>query len=185
MRRVAGAVALLVLLTAFTRVFVLPPSDSVAAVGPVDAVIVLGGGIRDERVTRAREVIAAEVAAGNPPPALVLSLPYGPPLVSCPPNVTIAGTAVTLACFVPDPLTTAGEAAAAATLARNHGWRSVGIVTSTYHLARAGLLFDRCFRGGVARFEAPVSPAELRLWWNVAQEIPSLAAALTFDRAAC
>lgn len=32
-------------------------------------------------------------------------------------------------------------------LARQHGWTSVGVVTSTYHVSRARIIFDRCLDG--------------------------------------
>ena len=37
-----------------------------------------------------------------------------------------------------------GEARAVARMAAARGWRSVLVVTSTYHVTRARLLFDRC-----------------------------------------
>jgi uncharacterized SAM-binding protein YcdF (DUF218 family) len=52
-------------------------------------------------------------------------------------------------CFMPDPYSTRGEAEAIARLARTHGWRTVVVVTSTYHVFRAGLLFRRCTRSRV------------------------------------
>jgi uncharacterized SAM-binding protein YcdF (DUF218 family) len=47
-------------------------------------------------------------------------------------------------CFRPDPYSTRGEARAVARMAAARGWRSVLVVTSTYHVTRARLLFDRC-----------------------------------------
>jgi uncharacterized SAM-binding protein YcdF (DUF218 family) len=47
-------------------------------------------------------------------------------------------------CFRPDPYSTRGEARAVARMAAVRGWRSVVVVTSTYHVTRARLLFDRC-----------------------------------------
>jgi uncharacterized SAM-binding protein YcdF (DUF218 family) len=47
-------------------------------------------------------------------------------------------------CFRPDPYSTRGEARAVARMAAARGWRSVVVVTSTYHVTRARLLFDRC-----------------------------------------
>jgi uncharacterized SAM-binding protein YcdF (DUF218 family) len=47
-------------------------------------------------------------------------------------------------CFLPKPYSTRGEARAVARMAAARGWRSVLVVTSTYHVTRARLLFDRC-----------------------------------------
>lgn len=47
-------------------------------------------------------------------------------------------------CVVPDPLTTRGEAEAAAALARAEGWDRLTVVTSAWHVRRVRLLFDAC-----------------------------------------
>ena len=52
-------------------------------------------------------------------------------------------------CFLPRPYSTRGEARGFARLARAHGWHSVIVVTSTYHVRRARMLFKRCFDGRV------------------------------------
>lgn len=50
-------------------------------------------------------------------------------------------------CFTAVPFSTQGEARTVARLARERGWRSVVVVTSTFHVTRARLLFGRCFAG--------------------------------------
>lgn len=45
--------------------------------------------------------------------------------------------------FVPAPSTTRGEARGIARLARERGWQRVIVVTSTYHVPRARLIFGR------------------------------------------
>ena len=50
-------------------------------------------------------------------------------------------------CFRPKPYSTRGEARAVAQLAAAHRWRSVLVVTSTYHVSRARMLFERCYHG--------------------------------------
>jgi uncharacterized SAM-binding protein YcdF (DUF218 family) len=53
-------------------------------------------------------------------------------------------------CFRPHPYSTRGEARAVARMAVARGWRSVLVVTSTYHVTRARLLFDRCVSARVS-----------------------------------
>lgn len=47
-------------------------------------------------------------------------------------------------CFTPTLNTTLGEALAVRALAEDHGWRSVTVVTSSYHVFRTGFIFERC-----------------------------------------
>ena len=55
----------------------------------------------------------------------------------------------TVTCFRPEPATTRGEAEEVERLARAHGWRSIVVVTSTYHVSRARMIVKRCFHGAV------------------------------------
>lgn len=50
-------------------------------------------------------------------------------------------------CFVPDPMTTRGEGAHLARLARERGWRSAQVITYPPHVERARLLIGRCYDG--------------------------------------
>ena len=50
----------------------------------------------------------------------------------------------TLTCFLPEPLTTRGEARAVARLAADNGWDSLIVVTSRYHLLRAETNISQC-----------------------------------------
>lgn len=83
-------------------------------------------------------------------------------------------------CFRPDPYSTRGEARAVARMAAARGWRSVVVVTSTYHVTRARLLFDRCVDGRVrvtgATYRRSLIPLEIFL------EPAKLAYALAFAR---
>jgi uncharacterized SAM-binding protein YcdF (DUF218 family) len=58
-------------------------------------------------------------------------------------------------CFRADPFTTRGEARDVARIAARHGWRHLLLVTSTYHVTRARLLYGRCFRGRIDVVGAP------------------------------
>src|SRR6185503_1011760 len=62
-------------------------------------------------------------------------------------------------CFQPDPGTTRGEAREIAELARSHHWRSVIVITSTYHISRARMIIERCLPGTVLMVAAPGKPA--------------------------
>lgn len=56
-----------------------------------------------------------------------------------------------------DPPTTLGEARALRSLAAEHGWHSVIVVTFRPHIARARMIFERCFEGDVIMEASPVS----------------------------
>ncbi|MET4540550.1 uncharacterized SAM-binding protein YcdF (DUF218 family) [Arthrobacter bambusae] len=49
-----------------------------------------------------------------------------------------------LVCFRPSPLNTRGEADALRALIAEHGWTSLTVVTSEYHVMRAGTLIGQC-----------------------------------------
>ena len=106
-----------------------------------DAVVVLGPPQSNGRVDTALSLIRQHVAA-----SLVVSVPADSqrrtmPLCTAPQD----GFSVT--CFQPHPATTRGEAEHVRDLARQHGWTSVVVVTSTYHVSRARMIFDRCLDG--------------------------------------
>lgn len=66
-----------------------------------------------------------------------------------------------LDCFRPDPLNTRGEAARLRDLAAERGWKSVTVVTSDYHVQRAGTLMKQCIAADVHMVgtEPQLSPA--------------------------
>lgn len=47
-------------------------------------------------------------------------------------------------CFTPEPMNTRGEADAIGLLATEHGWKSIVVVTSKYHIARSERLLNQC-----------------------------------------
>jgi uncharacterized SAM-binding protein YcdF (DUF218 family) len=103
-----------------------------------DAVVVLAGD--HLRLGKALELMARRVA-----PTLVISDGLAPGWREA--NRLCrggAGREFRVACFRPDPYSTRGEARAVARMGAARGWRSVVVVTSTYHVTRARLLFDRC-----------------------------------------
>lgn len=56
-----------------------------------------------------------------------------------------------------DPPTTLGEARALRDLAAEHNWHTVIVVTFRPHIARARLIFERCFDGDVVMAASPVA----------------------------
>ena len=53
-------------------------------------------------------------------------------------------------CFAPDPYSTQGEARWIAQEAKERGWGSIVVVTSTYHVRRARMVVRRCYGGDLA-----------------------------------
>ena len=101
-----------------------------------DAVVVLAGDRL--RLGKALELMTRRVA-----PTLVISDGLAPGWRRA--NRLCRGRArFRVLCFRPEPYSTRGEARAVARMAVARGWRSVVVVTSTYHVTRARLLFDRC-----------------------------------------
>ncbi len=105
-----------------------------------DAVVVLSGD-HGERLARALELMSEKAA-----PTLVLN---GTPDLQQAVDLCRGGQAFEVVCLRPDPDSTRYEARAAARLAADRGWRTLVVVTTRYHVPRAGMLFRRCFRGSV------------------------------------
>jgi uncharacterized SAM-binding protein YcdF (DUF218 family) len=57
-------------------------------------------------------------------------------------------------CLRPEPDSTRAEARAAGRLAAERRWRSLVVVTTTYHVTRSALHFRRCFEGEVSMVAA-------------------------------
>jgi uncharacterized SAM-binding protein YcdF (DUF218 family) len=58
-------------------------------------------------------------------------------------------------CVRAEPYSTVGEAELLARLARTRRWRSVDVITSQYHVVRARILLERCYRGRLRVVGAP------------------------------
>ena len=128
-----------------------------------DAVVVLGG--HGDRVR-----VGAGLVESGAAPVLALSsgCPSGP----------ATRTAVR---FVPVPFNTRGEARAVAGLVRQHGWRSIIVVTSSYHVPRARLLFARAVPAEVTFVGSPYPLLLVPL--VLLKEAGKLAYAVTLGRA--
>ncbi len=131
----AAVLAVAVAIVVATIVLFVRPSSSAAR--RADAIVVLGPGVNGERVREGLRLRRLGKA-----PLLVISRARDPGWEAGR-RLCASGTSRVL-CFRADPYTTRGEARALARLARGRGWRSLLIVTSTYHVARVRLLYGRC-----------------------------------------
>jgi uncharacterized SAM-binding protein YcdF (DUF218 family) len=176
LRRILLAFSILVAawLVACLVLFVWPPAES-SAPAHADAVVVLSGSKR--RLPPALALIRRGVA-----PILALSsvqkTKHWPQARALCKAHRYAGARVV--CFTAVPYSTRGEARTVARLARERGWRSVVVVSSTFHLTRARILFRRCYSGHLTMVGSP-SP-----WWRLpadwVSETGKLLVQLTFER---
>ena len=95
-----------------------------------------------DRPRRLRAAVALAVAGAAPALVVVRGGVVAPELLDAPLPFEVFT-------FVPDPSTTRGEARGVARLAEERGWHRILVVTSTYHVLRAGLIFRRALRGRV------------------------------------
>ena len=130
------AVTLVVAFAACTaRLIVWPPQGIPAR---VDAIVVLAG-------PGTRLPVGVQLAREGHAPVLVVSqghLGYGG---SCPASIT----GVRIICFDPNPADTRGEAEYTGELAKQHGWHSIAVVSTSEQATRAQLIVGRCFNGSV------------------------------------
>jgi uncharacterized SAM-binding protein YcdF (DUF218 family) len=153
--------------------FVFPATDEP---GRADAVVVFAGG-DGERQAEGLRLVRQGVA-----PVLVIS-DGGEPDVPRARLCRQPPAGLRLYCFTPDPATTRGEARRFAELAELQGWRSLVLVTSTYHIVRAGLLLERCYDGGVRRVGTPLrNDHSWETGKQLAGEWLALGAVLTLQR---
>lgn len=116
----------------------------------VDAIVVLGGAGN-------RLGLGEQLAGQGRSRVLVVSegLPTVPPGLC-----TQHARAVVVICFNPDPGTTQGEAEYVSRLAKQHGWRSLVLVTTPDQIWRAELRFRRCFSGDVYGVTTPLPASQ-------------------------
>ncbi len=120
--------------------------------GRADAVVVLAGAAA-ERLPVGQDLVDDGVAD-----ELVLSSTGLPGNAAA--DAVCADERPRTTCFVPDPLTTRGEARAVAALARDNGWDEIVVVTSTYHVTRASMNLAQCSEADItmARSEPDIGP---------------------------
>ncbi|XAS62905.1 YdcF family protein [Pseudarthrobacter sp. So.54] len=104
-----------------------------------DVVIMLGGAA-DERLP-----VAEEMQRDYGVPVLVLSHTDTPGNAAADAACnSSASPSVRLLCFRPGEYDTRGEARAIGRIAKANGWKSITVVTSSYHVARAQRLMQQC-----------------------------------------
>ena len=154
--------------------FIFPHQDRPAH---ASAIVVLGGDAR-ERLPLGLELAGAGVA-----PVLVVSDGAGddwaPARALC---AHPGGRSFGVVCFRPDPFSTRGEAREMKSMAAARGWRSLLVVTSTYHVYRARMLFSRCLGRRVRLHIEGTRSERLSLPLNAAAETLKLGLAETLRR---
>ncbi len=161
-------------LVACLVLFVWPPAET-GAPARADAVVVLSGSFK--RLPPALALMRRHVA-----PVLAISSVSETPKWKAARRLCRAGTfaGAKVLCFPTNPYSTRGEARAIAALARAHGWHSVVVVSSTFHLTRVDLLVRRCYHGRLSLVGAPLA------WWRLprewALETVKLVVQLAFER---
>jgi uncharacterized SAM-binding protein YcdF (DUF218 family) len=152
------------------KLFIWPVENSPTR---ADAVVVLAGS--KARLTKALELMGRRVA-----PTLVISDGLDPDWPKANRLCRRGAQRFRVVCFRPDPYNTRGEARAIDRMARRRGWRTVAVVTSTFHITRARMIFKRCLEARV-EFVGADYPL-VRLPQYVAAEWVKLAYAETLKR---
>ena len=136
-----------------------------------DAIVALDGD-RPRRLRRAVELAAEGVA---PTLVVVRAAAAAPELLEA------RSLPFEVLSVVPDPPTTRGEARQIARLADERGWRRVLVVTSTYHIPRARLIFRRSLLCELALVSAGCPRRRLPV--DIGLEIAKFVLACTLRRA--
>ncbi len=173
-RRILLVLAALVVawLVATAVLFVWPSSD---APRRADAVVVLSGG-RNSRLDPALRLMQRHVA-----PLLVISgAGYDLAWEKAHRLCREGARGFRVLCFDPKPYSTRGEAEEIGRLARRRGWTRVDVVTSRYHVFRAGIVVRRCYHGNLAMIGSHTSAGTIAI--AVFSEWAKLLVQLTVER---
>lgn len=151
--------ALVVLFGAVTARLFIWPTTGVPA--HVDAIVVLGGPQAEQRLD-----LGLRLASEGKAPYVLVSEGWINPT----PSLCQAHHATfTVICWNPVPGTTQGEAEFVGQITRQHGWRSVVLVTTPDQAWRAQLRVSRCYTGQIYSMTTalPLSqwPYELAYQW--------------------
>lgn len=115
--------------------------DRQDALRKVDAIVVLGG------EHDGREQYGIRLAQEGWSTNVVLSNPYGPRDATVRDLCDTRVGDISVTCEVPTPSTTRGEAMFTERLSRERGWKSVIVISWSYHLTRSRYIFDNCYSG--------------------------------------
>ncbi|NVM94846.1 YdcF family protein [Arthrobacter wenxiniae] len=146
---IAGAVVVALLLAWLLAAYQLFYNVHTPAPKQADAVVMLGGASK-ERLLDAM-MLRNELNA----PYLVISHTDTPGNASADDYCnTHSNKAIypDVVCFTPATMDTRGEASALGKLAAEHQWKNMAVVTSKYHIQRAGLLMHQCVNADVRMF---------------------------------
>jgi uncharacterized SAM-binding protein YcdF (DUF218 family) len=163
-------------LVAVAVLFVWPPANS-APPAHADVVVVLSGG-RNQRLDPALKLVERGVA-----PVLAISSPYHDAKWEKAQRLCRGEDGhlrFKVICFPAVPYSTRGEAETVTRLAEHNGWNRIVVVTSTYHVTRARMLFRRCYKGELWMVGAPTHWVTLPEEW--AFETGKLIVQSTVDR---
>jgi uncharacterized SAM-binding protein YcdF (DUF218 family) len=160
MRLVVIAVSALVVnvVAAMGVGYALANYSRVDAVGPADAVVVLGGqhdGREEYGIALARQVGAHTVLISNP---YASSDPVMRRLCRG------RGGGIEIICRAPDPDTTRGEAMMARELATARHWKRIIVVSWRYHLPRTRIVFRQCYSGDPGAVIMRPAPRNYPVW---------------------
>jgi uncharacterized SAM-binding protein YcdF (DUF218 family) len=150
----AGAAAVGLGVALALQLTVYPHTDASA---PSDAVVVLAGD------AGARLPVALRLAEEGPG-VLVVSADDGEDNASARALCDDPGD-LQVYCFAPERSDTRAEARALGQLVADHEWARITVVTSTYHVSRAGMLIDRC-TDAVVQMAAARDRMPVRRWAN-------------------
>jgi uncharacterized SAM-binding protein YcdF (DUF218 family) len=178
LNRLLGALAMLVALwlVAVAILFVWPPAND-RPPAHADAVVVLSGGL-NWRLDPALRLVQHGVA-----PVLAISSAMHDPRWKKAQRLCRhedGPTRFKVLCFQAVPYSTRGEAETVSRLARRYGWRRLVVVTSTYHVTRARMLFERCFHGSLWTVGTSAPTSTLPREWMT--ETVKLAVQALFER---
>jgi uncharacterized SAM-binding protein YcdF (DUF218 family) len=118
---------------------------------PADAIVVLGPPDSDGRTD-----YAIELAERHYAPVVAISVESNLQQALKGACNGRAPSGITAMCFQASPETTQGEARQIKAYAAEYGWKRIIVVTSSYHVSRARLIVQRCFKGQVLMESPPV-----------------------------
>lgn len=159
--RVVSALAALMIIWAVSGVFLYV---SPAADGPRHADVLFVLGPPDQRMEYAQRLMEQGYA---PVMAVSVSL-TGDGTYDA--EICHAHRPYRVLCFHQEPFTTQGEARALRDLSAQYGWKSADVLTAQFHVARARVIVERCYRGEVSmvadrRKMPPVSVTDFAGSW--------------------